>query len=227
MLFSSPLAWHVGIVAAWLGLVAIAAEGLYRFTTVDPEVTRKIVHIGTGPVVLLAWWLQIPAWIAVVASIFAGTFALLSYWFPLLPGVNSIDRQSFGTFFYAVSMGTAVAWFWHLDAPQFAALGILIMSFGDGLAATIGQNFGRHQYFLWGMQKSWEGSGTMFVVSFAVSIAIFAAIGEIGGKIVLLAVVVAAIATILEAFSKKGIDNLTVPLGSATIAFWLHGFLLG
>jgi len=34
--------------------------------------------------------------------------------------------------------------------------------------------------------------------------------------------IVAVIATALEAFSLLGIDNLTVPLGSAALAFFLN-----
>jgi phytol kinase len=39
-------------------------------------------------------------------------------------------------------------------------------------------------------------------------------------------VAVAFVATGLEAFSWFGIDNLTVPLGSAAVAFFLNQFLL-
>jgi phytol kinase len=42
----------------------------------------------------------------------------------------------------------------------------------------------------------------------------------------LIPVAIALVATGLEAFSKLGIDNLTVPLGSAAIAFYLSQYLL-
>jgi phytol kinase len=41
-----------------------------------------------------------------------------------------------------------------------------------------------------------------------------------------IALIVAILATFLETFSKFGIDNLTVPLGSAILAFSLSQFIL-
>jgi phytol kinase len=40
-----------------------------------------------------------------------------------------------------------------------------------------------------------------------------------------ISIAVAIIATGLETFSKYGIDNLTVPLGSASLAFFLNQIL--
>jgi phytol kinase len=215
---------QISLVGAWLGLILLIAEGLNRFTQTDPEISRKIVHIGTGNVILLAWWLEIPAWVGMAAAVLAGAIALISYSFPILPSVNSVGRQSWGTFFYAVSIGVLIAWFWPLQLPQYAALGILVMTWGDGLAATIGQRFGKHTYQVWGIKKSWEGSLTMFLVSFFVSNLILLAVQGNIWQTWVFAAVVALVATILEAFSKFGIDNLTVPLGSAAIAFFLNQF---
>jgi phytol kinase len=215
---------QISLVGAWLGLILLIAEGLNRFTQTDPEISRKIVHIGTGNVILLAWWLEIPAWVGIAAAVLAGAIALISYFFPILPSVNSVGRQSWGTFFYAVSIGVLIAWFWPLQLPQYAALGILVMTWGDGLAATIGQRFGKHTYQVWGIKKSWEGSLTMFLVSFFVSNLILLAVQGNIWQTWVFAAVVALVATTLEAFSKFGIDNLTVPLGSAAIAFFLNQF---
>jgi phytol kinase len=215
---------QISLVGAWLGLILLIAEGLNRFTQTDPEISRKIVHIGTGNVILLAWWLEIPAWMGIAAAVLAGAIALISYFFPILPSVNSVGRQSWGTFFYAVSIGVLIAWFWPLQLPQYAALGILVMTWGDGLAATIGQRFGKHTYQVWGIKKSWEGSLTMFLVSFFVSNLILLAVQGNIWQTWVFAAVVALVATTLEAFSKFGIDNLTVPLGSAAIAFFLNQF---
>jgi phytol kinase len=41
----------------------------------------------------------------------------------------------------------------------------------------------------------------------------------------MVSLIVAVIATILEAFSFLGIDNLTVPIGSATCAYLLNQLL--
>ncbi|NDJ18299.1 phosphatidate cytidylyltransferase [Myxacorys almedinensis A] len=217
----------IAIAALWILLIGLLAEGAYRYTQAGTEIVRKIVHIGAGNVILLAWLLNIPRWVGVSASILFSAIALLSYSIPILPGINGVGRKSLGTFFYAVSIGVLVAWFWTLHLPQFAAIGILVMTWGDGLAALIGQRFGRHTYTVWGMKKSWEGSLTMALVSFAVSLAILIATQGNGWQGWLISLTIAAVATTLEAFSKFGIDNLTVPIGSAAFAFFLSQLFWG
>ncbi|NEP84813.1 MAG: phosphatidate cytidylyltransferase [Okeania sp. SIO3B3] len=215
---------QVFLVGAWLGIILILAEALNRFAKVDPEISRKVVHIGTGNVILLAWWLQIPAWIGIMAGILSAAIALISYRLPILPSVNSVGRKSLGTFFYAVSIGILIGCFWFLKQPQYAALGILIMAWGDGLAAVIGQNFGKHPYQVWGMKKSWEGSLTMCLVSYIICSLILLAVQGNIWQTWIVAIPVALAATALETLSKIGIDNLTVPLGSAALCFVLNQF---
>jgi phytol kinase len=215
---------QAAILTGWLGIVGVLAEIVRRRTPLGSELTRKVVHIGTGNIILLAWWLHIPAWVGITASVFFSGVTLLSYYVPIVPSINEIGRQSLGTFFYAVSIGVLVAGFWEPNLYQYAALGILVMTWGDGFAALVGQRFGRHPYKLWGMQKSWEGSLTMFCVSGAVSYLILLGTQGPSWQGWAVALGVAIVATGLEAFSKLGIDNLTVPLGSAAIAYWLNQF---
>lgn len=221
MFATSDLWFQIGLVVACLGIILLLAETLNRSQATESEIVRKVVHIGTGNVILLAWWLQIPAWVGITASIVASAIALLSYRIPILPGINGVGRKSLGTFFYAVSMGVLIAWFWGIGQPQFAALGILVMTWGDGLAALIGQRFGKHLYKVWGMQKSWEGSLTMLVASYVVSVCILFAVQGNVWQTWGISGAIALTATSLEAFSKYGIDNLTVPIGSAALGFFL------
>ena len=225
---SVPSPWlQVAIVGAWLATVLLLAATVKRYTAADSEITRKLVHIGTGNVILLAWWLHIPASVGITASIVASAVTLLSYKLPILPSINSVGRQSLGTFFYALSIGLLIAWFWPIQQPQYAVLGVLVMAWGDGLAALIGQRFGKHPYKIWGMQKSWEGSVTMALASYIVSSLIFIGVQGNVWQAWVISVIVALVATGLEAFSKFGIDNLTVPLGSAAIGFVLIQLLTG
>jgi phytol kinase len=217
----APISLQIAIVVLWIGLLLLVATLLNRFGNDNAEVVRKVVHIGTGNVILFAWWLHIPAFVGVGASVLASIVTFLSYRFPILPGINSVGRKSLGTFFYAVSIGILVAWFWSINKPQYAALGILVMAWGDGLAALVGQRFGKHPYKIWENKKSWEGSGTMAVVSFIVSGLIFLSVNGNNWQTWIVALSVALLATILEAFSIYGIDNLTVPLGSAALGFFL------
>jgi len=223
-----PLAFtQIGLVAAWLGLVGGVAEGLRRTTGVDTEITRKIVHIGAGQVILLAWWLHTPTWMGLTASVVFSGVALFSYRYPILPGINGVGRNSLGTFFYAISIGVLTACFWPMGQPAYAVLGILVMTWGDGLAALVGQNFGRHPYVIFGNKKSIEGSLTMALASFVVSVLVLGAIAGITWPVLGIAAGVAIAATLLETLSFYGLDNLTVPLCSAFIAYGLMQPLIG
>ena len=223
---SIPVLWlQIAIAAIWVLLILLIAWVVNRFAD-KPEIVRKIVHIGTGNVILIAWWLDIPASVGITASILASAITLLSYRLPILPGINSVGRQSLGTFFYSVSFGILVAWFWYLQQPQYAALGILVMTWGDGLAALIGQRFGKHKYKVFGTEKSWEGSLTMMLVSYVVSSLILVGTEGNSWQTWAVSLLVAVIATGLEAVSFLGIDNLTVPLGSAALAYFLSQLVL-
>lgn len=225
-LASIPTIWlQLAVVSVWVGVILLIAGLINRFSSKDPEIIRKIVHIGTGNVILLAWWLHIPAWVGITASILASIVTLLSYQFPILPGINSVGRKSLGTFFYAVSIGVLVAWFWSINQPHYAVLGILVMTWGDGFAALIGQRFGKHTYTVWGTKKSWEGSLTMFVISYIVSSSILLAVQGNNLPTWLVSLTIASVATALEAFSLYGIDNLSVPIGSAALGFFLYQLL--
>ena len=68
------------------------------------EWSRKVVHIGTGPVVLLAWWLQIDRAIALPAAALVTLATALNHRFRLLPAVEDVGRHSYGTIAYGGSI---------------------------------------------------------------------------------------------------------------------------
>jgi phytol kinase len=226
--FTDSNLWlRIATVPVYVGAIVLTAELLHRYTDTSPEYVRKVVHIGTGNVILLAWLLQLPAWVGITAAISAAIVTLISYRLPILPGVNSVGRKSLGTFFYAVSIGVVTAVFWPLQLPQYGVIGILIMAWGDGLAAIIGQKFGKHPYTIFGNTKSWEGTLTMLVVSYAiVSIVLLSVEGNIWQTWVV-GIPVAIAATTIESIAQWGLDNLTVPLTSAGLALAIDQFLLG
>ncbi len=216
----------ISCVAIYLVTLLLIAEILSRFQKLDGELTRKIVHIGTGNVILLAWWLKITGDVIIGASVVASLVAITSYFLPILPSVNGVGRKSLGTLFYAVSIGILVALFWQPDNQQFTAIGILVMSYGDGMAALIGQRWGKHPYQVWGNKKSWEGSLTMTLVAFVVTIGILSFANPWHWQYLIIAFVVGIFATILETFSQVGIDNFTVPVGSALTTYYLYSILI-
>jgi phytol kinase len=64
----------------------------------------------------------------------------------------------------------------------------------------------------------------MYLVSFAVSSLILLAVSGNVWQTLAVSAVVALVAASLESVSKLGIDNLTVPIGSAASAFFLNQF---
>lgn len=62
----------------------------------------------------------------------------------------------------------------------------------------------------------------MAIVSYIVSSLIFLGVQGNVWQTWVIAIAVALVASSLEAFSKFGIDNLTVPLGSAALGFVLN-----
>jgi phytol kinase len=212
------LFWQIFWVVLWLALLWLGAEVLRR-SGVGAEIVRKFVHIGTGHVILLAWALQIPLNLCLLASAAASLLTLISYRFPILESINGIGRKSLGTFYYAVSIGIVTALFWPSAQYHFGALGILVMAYGDGLAALVGQRYGKRAYSVLGMSKTVEGSLTMAAVSTLVS-GLVLSVG-IGWSFGLwgIALLVGIGAMFLEMFSVGGLDNLTVPVGSAILAW--------
>jgi phytol kinase len=219
------VAYPLSSIFVYLIILVTIAELLSRFLADDPELTRKVVHIGSGNVILLAWWLKISTQVIVSAAIIAALIAIISYFMPILPSINSVGRQSLGTLFYAISIGILAACFWS-SSPQYTAIGILNMAWGDGMAAIVGQRFGKHSYRVLEIQKSWEGSLAMAVTSWVVTESILLLIWGNLWQTWLVSLIVAIVSTILEAFSKLGIDNLTVPLGSAMLCSYCIQVLL-
>lgn len=214
----TALAIPLAAVFLYLSILVFAADALSRLLPDDPELTRKVVHIGSGNVILLAWWFDISRTVIVGAAIIAAAIAITSYLIPILPSIESVGRKSFGTLFYAISMGILAACFW-LDTPQYAVIGILVMAWGDGMAAIIGQRFGKHKYQIGAITKSWEGSLAMTGAAFVVTGATLMVVEGNSWQTWTITAVVALVATIFEAFSKLGIDNLTVPLACGFLCF--------
>ena len=218
------LAIQITAVSAWLGLVFLASEILHRFKQ-DPELVRKVVHIGTGHVLLIAWWLQIPTWLCVSAGVTFTAIALASHHTNILPMLNDVGRKTYGVFYYALSITVLVGLLWD-HHPQYAVIGVMVMSWGDGMAALIGKRFGKHTFIYMGNKRSLEGSLAMFVTSLIVMLGIFASGHSLSAHDIGVAIPVAAIAAMLEAFSPGGTDNLSVPLASASLSYFLQIYTL-
>ena len=173
------------------------------------ELSRKIVHIGTGAVVPLAWFIQIPFVVALpVAGLITFVTALNHQW-RFIPAVEDVDRNSYGTIAYGVAITTLLLLFWPGRADAVSA-GVLVMALGDGLAGLIGRNVNSPKWVLFGQTKSSVGTMTMAVVSSLVLIGLAQWSGADLSLPAALGMV--AMATGLEQLSWGGLDNLSVPL---------------
>jgi len=108
---TATLAIQIGAVVTWLGLVFLTSEILHRLKQ-DPELVRKVVHIGTGNVLLISWWLHIPTWLCITAGVTFSAIALASHRINILPMLNDVGRKTYGVFYYALSITILVTLLW-------------------------------------------------------------------------------------------------------------------
>ena len=173
------------------------------------ELSRKIVHIGTGAVIPMAWWFAIPAPIAIP---FAGVVTLataINQRWRLIPAVEDVDRNSYGTTAYGLSITALLMLFWP-SRPDAVCAGVLVMACGDGLAGLIGRAVTSPRWSVAGQTKSLAGTTTMLMVSFSVLLVLSITGGS--GANWTVALLLSIVATGLEQLSPAGIDNLSVPL---------------
>ena len=182
-----------------------------KFTEDNKEALRKIIHIGMGPLIPIAQYLQIDQKSALTFTAIISILIFLNYSYKFFPSIEDVDRKSFGTLFYCISLFILIFFFWEKD-PYALMAGFFIMTFGDGLAGLIGKNLKSKNWIFFKQKKSLFGTATMFLTSLLV-VCSLAYIQKYNFNINLL--MIAFIATTLEQFSIIGIDNLLVPLASA------------
>jgi phytol kinase len=144
--------------------------------------------------------------------------------------IRAMDAQAnphnFGTVYFPVSLLALVNICWRGVLPLWVgAIGVLIMGWGDGLAAVAGEAAPGPGLRIFGGRKTVAGSAAMFAASFVVTLAFTLAFYPGRGKVSAAAVAaaVAAFATAVELLTPLGIDNLTVPL--LTPLFYAAAFL--
>lgn len=198
-------------------LVAVAARHQWPD---QQELSRKIVHIGSGFVLPLAWFVQIPTVVAVTAAATATLVAFINHRWRLIPAVEDVDRSSYGTVAYGLSITLLLIWFWP-HHPDAVVVGVLVMALGDGLAGLIGRQIQSPNWSIAGQTKSLLGTSVMAGVSFSV---LFMTATWMGLSPQLWSfTLITGIAVLLEQFSILGLDNLSVPIVTAILwAAWVR-----
>lgn len=110
---------------------------------------------------------------------------------------------------------------WGIFKDRYLALASLYAwGIGDAFAALIGKKYGKHKIHgpkLDG-KKSYEGTFSMFIVSFITVSIILVCRGGLGIFVCLfIAMIVAAVSAITELYSKNGNDTVICPLSAMII----------
>ena len=175
------------------------------------EIFRKIIHIGVGPLIPIAQFLKIDQNSALIFTGIISLIVLINYTYKLFPTIEDVERKSYGTIFYCLSLFILIWLFWDKN-PYALIAGFFIMTFGDGLAGLIGKSFNSKSWIIFKQKKSLFGTMTMFVTSLIIVCAIgYTQQNSFNFNFF----AIAFLASILEQFSILGIDNLIVPISSA------------
>ncbi len=199
------------IILLYLFSIFLISIFFKKFNENSKEIVRKIIHIGIGPLIPIAQFLKINQSSALIFTGIVTLMVLINYTYKLFPTIEDVERESYGTLFYCLSLFILIYLFWDKD-PYALINGFFIMTFGDGLAGLIGKSFKSKSWIFLKQTKSLYGTITMFLTSFIV-------VSSIGyaqqNSFNLNYFTIAFFATLLEQLSFLGIDNFIVPISSA------------
>ncbi len=211
----------VGLIASFtfLGFVIAFAFVLGKKTAISSETMRKIIHIGVSN-----WWfLEITLFTTLSYAIVGPIFFIISNsLFTFLDwgrfvGMND-KKRNYGLIYFPVTLLLMVIFQYQGVLPTIACtIGVLVMGYGDGLAALIGRKWGKHKMNIPSGGKTWLGTLVMFLVSFLVTFIGLMLVSLSLGSALAIALLVGVVSAFVEAITPLGLDNLTVPLLAAFI----------
>ena len=234
MLSNNYLALLITLVLAvtWLRINDYAAHQGW----VSGQLSRKIIHMGTGPIFVACWLLLILTPLrrllaALVPALITGQFILVGI--GVLKDEAAVKAMSRtgdpkeilrGPLFYGLVFVVITLIYW-LDSP-IGIIALMLMCGGDGLADIIGRRLG-HKKLPWSVHKSWAGSFAMFAGGWIFSIGILLLF--VSADIFTLPIsayfipvtIIALLGTIIEALPFKDVDNLTVTAATILSGHWL------
>lgn len=236
---AQTLPWHDAIAAlitlilalSWLRIMdEIAHRGC-----LEPKLSRKIIHIGTGPLFVLCWPLFSSNFSAryfaalVPLSITVQFIAIGLSWLQDPAAVKAMTRTGNpreilrGPLFYGLVFVVCTIFFWRNSPVGIMAL--MMMCGGDGLADIVGRRWGVRKLPL-SSDKSWAGSAAMFGGSFTFALGMLAWFEHLGllvfaySPTVLIVAAIALIVTLVEALPFQDIDNLTLTGSAIALGLW-------
>jgi phytol kinase len=206
------------LVGASFAALIVGLRALRDTQCSDPELLRKLLHIGMGVVSLsLPWLFHAPRLVLLLAGVFA---------IGLLAGRSSACcRRIAGGILWGIrrpSVGdlcfpAAVAAVFVLSAGHRSSfcIPVLTLTLADAAAALVGTRHGAHRFGKPGREKSLEGSAAFFLVALPCAYVPLRLWPEGGWAwTLLLSLNLAVLLTLVEALAGNGLDNLTVPFAA-------------
>ncbi len=203
----------------WLGIlvsyIAIFIVILLAklFEKKGKEASRKFIHIALGNWWLIAMYFFDNVWFAMFPP---ATFVIINYISYKKDVIKVMEREDskkegLGTVYYAIALFIMVIiTFGIINKPILGLAPILVMAYGDGLAAIIGKKVKSMKYKVFDTEKSIAGSTTMFVITLLI-IGVYLSITNSPFWIIK-SIICSLILTLIEAISIKGTDNITIPI---------------
>ncbi len=211
----------MGMVLGVFGTLMAGLQAYRRSSPTDPEVLRKLLHLGMGLLTLSFPWVFASAWpVLLLAALFAIGLAALRIFQPmqrLLGGViDGVHRDSLGEIYFPLAVG--LVFFLSAGDPAEFCTPMLILTLADTGAALIGARYGRRRFPSGRGWKSLEGSIAFLAISFLASLVSLRLLTDTGrAETVLIASVLALLLTLVEAAAGQGLDNLFIPLGGSLL----------
>jgi phytol kinase len=199
---------------------------------IESRLSRKLIHIGTGPIFVLCWLLYpdapISRWLAaLVPLVITAQFALVGT--GIIKDEAAVkamsrtgDRREIlrGPLFYGIVFVAVTLLYWKDSLIGIPAL--MIMCGGDGIADIVGRRV-RSRKLPWSSEKSVAGSLSVFLGGWLLTLLIFAIYiwaDEFTGPItryILPLTWIALGAMLVESLPFKDVDNITLTAASALI----------
>ena len=201
---------------------------------ISPQLSRKIIHAGTGPLFVMCWILfkhdGLARFLAALVPLaITAQFALVGLGIikdeaAVIAMSRTGNRREIlrGPLFYGIVFVVLTIIFW-LEKPT-GMVALMMLCGGDGLADIFGKRI-RSAPLPWSRTKTVAGSLAMFIGGWLFSFGIigfFILFGVFSGNIsqYLVGITVTALAaTLVESLPLKDIDNLTVPAVSLLVGY--------
>jgi len=197
------------------------AEGLRKVGHYTLNFTRKFVHIAVGMWAFGTVSLFHNRWMAVIPPTVFILLNYLSYRQGIFNAIESKNRSNLGTVYFPIAFSLIILLLW--EDPNLLVASLMPLTWGDAMAAILGKAYGQIEYTIFNQVRSVEGSVSMFLFSLISTVgALWLLPPNIAGWQNLgLAFTTALAATLTEAISPWGLDNLTIPAVSSLILYFL------